>query len=198
VSNTKNRVSAHVVLVVEDEFLIRMAAVEALLGAGFVVIEAAHAGDALALLQSRATDIHARFTDVQMPGDMDGVTSIEFDVEGTFIHSERGNHQANGSASRTQVGSERELERLRAIAVAAKDLREGRSDHRMEAAEWRAPDGFTLSPDNCRGPRQGKRPGRQPLDEVGQPPRCSGTIQSGNPSGIGFSDTLPLVQQMDV
>ena len=72
-SNTKNPVSAHVVLVVEDEFLIRMVAVEALLDAGFVVLEAAHAGDALALLQSRATDIHALFTDVQMPGDMDGV-----------------------------------------------------------------------------------------------------------------------------
>jgi two-component system, response regulator PdtaR len=58
---------------VEDEFLIRVIAVEALLDAGFVVLEAAHADDALALLQSRATDIHALFTDVQMPGDMDGV-----------------------------------------------------------------------------------------------------------------------------
>jgi two-component system, response regulator PdtaR len=73
VSNTKNPVSAYVVLVVEDEFLIRVIAVEALLNAGFVVLEAGHAGDALAILQSRATDIHALFTDVQMPGDMDGV-----------------------------------------------------------------------------------------------------------------------------
>jgi CheY-like chemotaxis protein len=73
VSSTQNPVSAYVVLVVEDEFLIRVIAVEALLNAGFVVLEAGHAGDALAILQSRATDIHALFTDVQMPGDMDGV-----------------------------------------------------------------------------------------------------------------------------
>lgn len=64
---------SHVVLVAEDETLIRMMAVYALADAGFIVLEAGDAACALDLLRSDAAGIHALFTDVRMPGEMDGV-----------------------------------------------------------------------------------------------------------------------------
>jgi CheY-like chemotaxis protein len=54
------------VLVVEDEALVRMTLVDVLDDAGFNVIEAIHADDALQALQS-APDIQAIVTDVEMP-----------------------------------------------------------------------------------------------------------------------------------
>jgi CheY-like chemotaxis protein len=60
------------VLVVEDEFLVRMNAVSLLEEAGFGVLEAASADDAIALLESRK-DIRIVFTDINMPGSMDGL-----------------------------------------------------------------------------------------------------------------------------
>jgi DNA-binding NarL/FixJ family response regulator len=62
-----------VVIVVEDEFLIRLAVVEVLAEEGFVAIEAGHAEEALATLNLRAADIHVLFTDIHMPGAMDGL-----------------------------------------------------------------------------------------------------------------------------
>ncbi|WP_407519568.1 response regulator [Methylobacterium oryzisoli] len=59
------------VLVVEDEGLVRMLAVDMLEEAGFVVVEAASADEALAILENRS-DIGALFTDVDMPGSMNG------------------------------------------------------------------------------------------------------------------------------
>jgi CheY-like chemotaxis protein len=61
-----------VVLIVEDEFLLRMDAVEMIAGAGFEVIEAANADQAIEILESRP-DITVVFTDIQMPGSMDGL-----------------------------------------------------------------------------------------------------------------------------
>jgi CheY-like chemotaxis protein len=61
------------IIVVEDELLIRMVAVDALSDAGFEVIEVEHAHAALAILHERASDIHAIFTDVHMPGTIDGL-----------------------------------------------------------------------------------------------------------------------------
>jgi CheY-like chemotaxis protein len=61
-----------VVLVVEDEFLLRMDAVDMIAGAGFEVVEAANADQAIEILESRA-DITVVFTDIQMPGSMDGL-----------------------------------------------------------------------------------------------------------------------------
>src|ERR1700687_5185170 len=60
------------VLIVEDEMLLRMRAVDIVEDAGFTPLEAANADDALALLESRS-DIELLFTDVQMPGSMDGL-----------------------------------------------------------------------------------------------------------------------------
>lgn len=60
------------VLVVEDEMMLRMRAVDMVEDAGFTPIEAINADDALAILESR-TDIELLFTDIQMPGSMDGL-----------------------------------------------------------------------------------------------------------------------------
>src|SRR3979490_375166 len=60
------------VLVVEDEMMLRMRAVDIVEDAGFTPIEAVNADDALAILESR-TDIELLFTDIQMPGSMDGL-----------------------------------------------------------------------------------------------------------------------------
>jgi two-component system, response regulator PdtaR len=62
-----------VVVVAEDETLIRMMAVDALTEAGFVVVEAGHSADALAILTARPNGIHALFTDIHMPGSMNGL-----------------------------------------------------------------------------------------------------------------------------
>jgi len=65
-----------IVLVVEDEALIRMLAVDAFLDAGFEVLEAAHAAEALVVRQGTAR-VHVLFTDVNMPGDMNGIELAE-------------------------------------------------------------------------------------------------------------------------
>jgi CheY-like chemotaxis protein len=61
-----------VILIVEDEFLIRINAVEMIEVAGFEVVEAASADEAIAILEGRL-DINVVFTDIQMPGSMDGL-----------------------------------------------------------------------------------------------------------------------------
>jgi two-component sensor histidine kinase/CheY-like chemotaxis protein len=60
------------VLVVEDEMMLRMRAVDMVEDAGFTAVEAINADDALAILESRS-DIEMLFTDIQMPGSMDGL-----------------------------------------------------------------------------------------------------------------------------
>jgi CheY-like chemotaxis protein len=61
-----------VVLVVEDEMLLRMRAVDMVEDAGFTPVEAMDADEAVAILESRS-DIALLFTDIQMPGSMDGL-----------------------------------------------------------------------------------------------------------------------------
>lgn len=60
------------VLVVEDDFLIRMDAAQMIEEAGFIVVEAANSDEAIVILESRL-DITVVFTDIQMPGSMDGL-----------------------------------------------------------------------------------------------------------------------------
>ena len=60
------------VLIVEDEPLVRLCAVETVEAAGFTVIEAANADEAIRILEDRS-DIHVVFTDIHMPGSMDGL-----------------------------------------------------------------------------------------------------------------------------
>lgn len=67
-----HRVVPTVVLVVEDEMLLRMRAVDMVEDAGFTPLEAIDADEAVAILESRS-DIALLFTDIQMPGSMDGL-----------------------------------------------------------------------------------------------------------------------------
>lgn len=60
------------VLMVEDEALILLATAEDLREAGFTVFEATNADDAIALLEAHP-EIRILFTDVDMPGSMDGL-----------------------------------------------------------------------------------------------------------------------------
>src|SRR3954471_19607554 len=60
------------VLVVEDEMVLRMRAVDIVEDAGFTAIEAVSADEALAMLEARS-DISLLFSDIQMPGSMDGL-----------------------------------------------------------------------------------------------------------------------------
>jgi CheY-like chemotaxis protein len=61
-----------VVLVVEDEMLLRMRAVDMVEDAGYTSVEAVDADEAVAILESRS-DIALLLTDIQMPGSMDGL-----------------------------------------------------------------------------------------------------------------------------
>lgn len=61
-----------VALIVEDEPLLMMHAIDVVEDAGFEVIEARNADEAVAILESRG-DIRVVLTDVNMPGSMDGV-----------------------------------------------------------------------------------------------------------------------------
>ncbi|MEO6014239.1 MAG: response regulator [Devosia sp.] len=65
------------VLVVEDEPMIRFAAVTNLEDEGFDVVEATNADQAIAILTARP-DIHILFTDIDMPGSMDGLKLSAF------------------------------------------------------------------------------------------------------------------------
>jgi CheY-like chemotaxis protein len=66
-----------VVLIVEDEPLLRINGAEMIADAGYDVVEAGNADQAIAILEARA-DIHIVFTDIQMPGSMDGLKLARF------------------------------------------------------------------------------------------------------------------------
>jgi CheY-like chemotaxis protein len=70
--NIDHPVARPFVLVVEDEMLLRMHAVDMVEDAGFTSVEAVDADEAVAILESRS-DIALILTDIQMPGSMDGL-----------------------------------------------------------------------------------------------------------------------------
>jgi DNA-binding NtrC family response regulator len=61
-----------IVLVVEDEPLVRMHAVDIVDAAGFEAIEAGNADHAVRILETRG-DVRIVFTDIDMPGSIDGM-----------------------------------------------------------------------------------------------------------------------------
>ena len=61
-----------VILIVEDSAVIRMGAADLVTSAGYEALEASNADEAIRLLEAR-TDIALVFTDVGMPGTMDGI-----------------------------------------------------------------------------------------------------------------------------
>jgi two-component system, response regulator PdtaR len=66
-----------VVLIVEDEILLRLHAREVIEDGGFDVIEAKNADDAISILEQR-NDVVLIFTDINMPGSMDGLKLTHF------------------------------------------------------------------------------------------------------------------------
>lgn len=60
------------VLIVEDEMILRMRAVDIVESAGFNPVEAVNADQAISILEARS-DISLLFTDIQMPGSIDGL-----------------------------------------------------------------------------------------------------------------------------
>jgi DNA-binding NtrC family response regulator len=68
---------ASTLLVVEDEPLIRLGLVVALEDAGYAVVEAANADQAVRRMESR-DDIRVLVTDVDMPGEMDGIALAHY------------------------------------------------------------------------------------------------------------------------
>jgi len=68
---------ARVNLVVEEEWLIQMTAIDALRDKGWNVVEAVDGVEALAFLQSGAI-VDMIFTDVRMPGEVDGIALLAF------------------------------------------------------------------------------------------------------------------------
>jgi len=60
------------ILVVEDDVAVRMVISEYLRGCGFNVIEAANAEEALVVLQKPDIALAIVFSDIEMPGTMDG------------------------------------------------------------------------------------------------------------------------------
>jgi two-component system, response regulator PdtaR len=85
------------VLVVEDEFFIRMSAVAMLEDAGFRVREARDSAEALTML-ARHDEIDVLMTDVRMPGRMDGLALVaQVCIAYPTIHSIV--VSANGSAA---------------------------------------------------------------------------------------------------
>ena len=67
---------AHVVLVVEDEPILRLNAAEALKDAGCEAFEAAESQEALEMLAAHP-EISVLFTDINMPGERDGLALAE-------------------------------------------------------------------------------------------------------------------------
>jgi CheY-like chemotaxis protein len=68
--------TAPVVLVVEDDILLRLVTASSLRGAGFEVIEAANSAEALRILDCISVD--ALFLDIDMPGKMDGLALAQW------------------------------------------------------------------------------------------------------------------------
>jgi CheY-like chemotaxis protein len=67
--------SKPLVLIVEDENLVRFGAVAMVEEAGYEAISASDADEAIHILEGRS-DIRAVFTDIQMPGSMDGLRLV--------------------------------------------------------------------------------------------------------------------------
>jgi DNA-binding NtrC family response regulator len=64
--------SQQTILVVEDEVLVRMPIAQYLRDCGYKVIEAANADEAMTVLSYNETVVDVVFTDIDMPGALDG------------------------------------------------------------------------------------------------------------------------------
>ena len=71
---------ADTILLVEDEMLVRMAIAQHLEDCGYDVLQASNAQEALTVI-SRHPEIDVLFTDVRMPGPMDGLALPKWVIE---------------------------------------------------------------------------------------------------------------------
>ena len=65
-----------VILLVEDDVLLRWVTADSLRESGFVVIEAANSAEAVRVME--ATSVDALFSDIDMPGKMDGLALAQW------------------------------------------------------------------------------------------------------------------------
>lgn len=77
---TFTETQAPIVLVVEDEFFLRYVTAEYLEDCGFAVLQAANADEAVGLLE-RNRNVGAVFSDIQMPGSMNGLALAHWITE---------------------------------------------------------------------------------------------------------------------
>ncbi|MGH6835271.1 MAG: response regulator [Methylocella sp.] len=70
--NAKPARPRHVVLIVEDEVLVRLSGADLLAEAGFEVLAAANADEALRILEATPA-VRVVFSDIEMPGSLDGL-----------------------------------------------------------------------------------------------------------------------------
>ena len=68
-----HQIQVKMIIIADDEPLVRMVVADALTDAGFEVVEAGTAEEAIALLEAHAGSVDGLFTDVQMSGSMNGV-----------------------------------------------------------------------------------------------------------------------------
>lgn len=104
-----------IILVVEDEVLVRMLACDILMDGGHHALEAVDAEEALILLQARP-DIAAMFTDVDMPGEINGLGLARlaaFAVSAAADH--RDDRRGGGGARRPAVQRSFPLQALFAV-----------------------------------------------------------------------------------
>ena len=69
---TKPAKPRHVVLIVEDEPLVRLTGADLLADAGFEVLEAGNADEAFRILEA-TPEVRVVFSDVELPGSLDGL-----------------------------------------------------------------------------------------------------------------------------
>ncbi|MGH6793783.1 MAG: response regulator [Methylocella sp.] len=70
--NAKPAIPRHAVLIVEDEALVRLRGADLLAEAGFEVLEAGNADEALRILEASPA-VRVVFSDIEMPGSLDGL-----------------------------------------------------------------------------------------------------------------------------
>jgi CheY-like chemotaxis protein len=119
----------HVVVVAEDDLLILMAITDYLTEEGFQVLEVRHADEALAILALDPAIVHVLFTDIHMPGEMNGIAlsnhvKTHWPWIGILVTSAHGSPSANNLPEgsrflRKPYHPTHVVERLRELAKAA-------------------------------------------------------------------------------
>ncbi len=91
------------VLIVEDEMILRMRAVDIVEDAGFNPVEAVNADEAISILESRS-DISLLFTDIQMPGSIDGLIARPRGARPLAIHQDHPGFRSSEAVRRGKAG----------------------------------------------------------------------------------------------